>query len=57
MINGIRLTNYYIIKYAGNDTLHNDIESLFWTENSGLVAYKCGNGYQYVKKDTAAILH
>lgn len=54
-INGVKLTNYYTVKYADSVTGINDIETLFWTESSGLVAYKCHNGDQYVRKDTTLV--
>ncbi|HWK02579.1 MAG TPA: hypothetical protein VNS58_03050 [Puia sp.] len=52
LINGRLLTNYYIITDSNpSSSTNNPIESLFWTEKSGLVAYKYMNGIYWIRKN------
>ncbi|MDO6432738.1 hypothetical protein Q4E93_19180 [Flavitalea sp. BT771] len=50
MLNGSRLTDYYVITESSlGDAAHSSIECLYWTERSGLVAYKYRNGVCWVR--------
>lgn len=54
VINGKKLTNYFIIKedFQDKNTSYAKIEQLYWTQNEGLVAYKLTNGIYWTKKSS-----